>query len=137
MKILQSKICIHSQNNVSKQYIIFVLFLSFMLYPVYQGCMKESGNLVLRHSVHHSWVLKAFRVEWRNSTPGFASTLELRNRNIHLNNYFICSSGDRTHNQSRLQSHFVPLRHVWPLLWGTECLNPRFLCLPCCVRDTA
>ena len=27
---------------------------------------------------------------------------------------FIYSSGDRTHNQSILQSHFVPLRHEWP-----------------------
>ena len=37
------------------------------------------------------------------------------NGNINLSKYFISSSGDRTHNQSVLQSHFVPLRHDWPL----------------------
>ena len=31
-----------------------------------------------------------------------------------MNRYVISSSGDRTHNQSRLQSHFVVLRHDWP-----------------------
>ena len=55
-------------------------------------------------------VLEALRVEWRNSTPHFTSTPERRN----VNKYFISSSGDRTHNQSILQSHFVPLRHNWP-----------------------
>ena len=33
---------------------------------------------------------------------------------INLNNYFISLIGDRTRNQSRLQSHF--LRHDWPLV---------------------
>ena len=41
----------------------------------------------------------------------FASTPERRNGNLNLSKYFISSSGDRTHNQSVLQSHFVPLRH--------------------------
>ena len=57
----------------------------------------------------------------------FASTPEQRNENINLNKYFISSSGDRTHNQSILQSHFVPLRHDWPqsnsvviLYFGTQ-----------------
>ena len=36
------------------------------------------------------------------------------NGNIILSKYFISSSGDLTHNQSILQSHFVPLRHDWP-----------------------
>ena len=43
-----------------------------------------------------------------------SSTPERRNGDINLNKYFISSSGDRTHNQSVLQSHFVPLRHAWP-----------------------
>ena len=34
--------------------------------------------------------------------------------NINLSKYFISSNGDRTHNQSVLQSHFVPLRNDWP-----------------------
>ena len=42
------------------------------------------------------------------------STPERRNGNINLNKYLIFSRGNRTHNQSRLQSHFVPLHHDWP-----------------------
>ena len=57
---------------------------------------------MLRHSVPHfsPIVLKALRVWWRNSTPRFAWLPERRNVNIHLNKYFISSSGDRAHNQS-------------------------------------
>ena len=40
--------------------------------------------------------------------PRFASTPERRNENINVNKYLIFLSGDRTHNQSTLQSHFVP-----------------------------
>ena len=54
-------------------------------------------------------------VEWQNSTPRLTSTPERRNGKLNLSKYFISSSGDRTHNQSVLQSHFVPLRHDWPL----------------------
>ena len=53
-------------------------------------------------------------VEWWNSTPRFASTPERRNGNMNLNKYLISWSGDRTYNQSRLQSHFEPVRHYWP-----------------------
>ena len=67
---------------------------------------------MLRHSVpHFPPNSEALRAEWRNSTSRFASTPERRNKNIIVNKYFISSSGDRTHNQSILQSHFVPLRH--------------------------
>ena len=45
---------------------------------------------------------------WQNLTP------ERVKENINFSKNFICSSGDRTHNQSVLQSHFVPLRHDWP-----------------------
>ena len=41
-------------------------------------------------------ILEALRVEWRNSTPLYAST---RNRNKNFNKYFISSSGDWTHNR--------------------------------------
>ena len=44
-----------------------------------------------------------------------ASTPERRNENLNVNKYFTSSSGDRTHNQSILQSHFVPMRPDWPL----------------------
>ena len=59
-------------------------------------------------------ILEALRVEWQNSTPHLASTPERRNGNINLSKYFISSSGIRTHNQSVLQSHLVPLRHDRP-----------------------
>ena len=42
--------------------------------------------------------------------------LEKKNGNINLSKYFISSCGDLTHNQSVLRSHFVPLRHDWPLV---------------------
>ena len=48
--------------------------------------------------------------------PRFASTPERRNENINVNKYLISSSGGRTHNQSILQSHFVPLLHDWSLI---------------------
>ena len=47
-------------------------------------------------------ILEALSVEWRNSTPRFASTPERRNRNY------------QHYNQSRLQSDLVSLRHDWP-----------------------
>ena len=53
------------------------------------------------------------RVEWRNSTSHFALTPERRNENINVGKYFNPSSGDRTHNQSILQSHYVILRLNW------------------------
>ena len=49
--------------------------------------------------------------EWRNSTPRFASKPERKNENI---NDSIYSSENRTHNLSRLQSHFVLLWDDWP-----------------------
>ena len=62
-------------------------------------------------------VLDALRVEWRNSTPRFASTPERRNDNLNVNKYLSSSFEDRTHNQSILQSHSVPRRHDWPHLF--------------------
>ena len=59
-------------------------------------------------------ILEALRVDWQNSTSRCTSVPERKNGNIDLNKYFISSSGDRTHNQSVLQSHFVSLRHDWP-----------------------
>ena len=47
--------------------------------------------------------------------------LEGRNKNINLSKYLISSSGDRTHNQLRLHSHFVPLRHDRPqIVWSFQ-----------------
>ena len=67
-------------------------------------------------------------LEWQNSTPRLASTPGRRNRNINLSKYFISWSGDRTHNQSILQSHFVPLRHDWPhLFFCLFVVNKKFI----------
>ena len=74
---------------------------------------REPSVKILRSS-HQN--LEALCVEWRSSTPRFVSTPERRNGTINLSKYFISSSGDRTHNQSVLQSHLVPLRHDRPLL---------------------
>ena len=54
-------------------------------------------------------ILEALRVEWQNSMPHFLVTRE--NENI---KYLISSRWNRPHNQSRLQSHVVPLRHDGP-----------------------
>ena len=62
--------------------------MSFTLYFAHRKVGR--GNPVLRHSVLHF----ALRVEW----------WKRRNENINLNKYFIPSTEDRTHNQSRLQS---------------------------------
>ena len=77
------------------------------------GRQREPSVMTLRSPL--SEILEALRVEWQNSTPRLISTPERRNENINLSKYLISSSGDRTHNQSVLQSHFVPLRHDWPL----------------------
>ena len=54
----------------------------------------------------------------------YLDTTERANENINVSKYFISSSGDRTHNQSILQSHFVPLSHDYPqyrlLYWNSE-----------------
>ena len=47
-------------------------------------------------------------------TVALCSIPDRRKENINLDEYSLSSSGDRTHNQSRLQSHFVPLRDDWP-----------------------
>ena len=89
------------------------IYISFTLYPA--QCRVGRGNLMLRHSFPtFCRILEALCVEWQNSTPRLSSTPERRNGNINLSKYFISSSGDGTHNQSVLQSHFVPRRHDWP-----------------------
>ena len=61
---------------------------------------------MLRHSVSH---FPPSSGEVQNLMPQFTLTLQQRNVNINVNKYFISSSGDQTHNQLILQSHFVPL----------------------------
>ena len=46
------------------------------------------------------------------------TTPERRNENVNVNKYFFPSSGDLTHNQSILQSHYLPLRHDWDIKIG-------------------
>ena len=56
-------------------------------------------------------------MEWQKSTQRLSSIPERKNGNINLSNIINISSprvGNRIHNQSILQSHFVPLRRDWP-----------------------
>ena len=81
--------------------------------------MVGRGNLVFPSFCR---ILEALRVEWQNSTPRFALTLERRNGNMNLSKYSSLN-GDVTHNQSVLQPHFVSLRHDWPLIYFSRLLR--------------
>ena len=59
---------------------------------IQQGRQREPSNKTLRGVL-------AWRVEWRNLTPLFASIPERRNWNINFNKYFFSSSWYRTHNR--------------------------------------
>ena len=91
-----------------------VKLISVMPYPAHSRVSR--GNLVLRNDVlDFPQILESSLVEWRKSTPRFSSTSEQRIENINFNKYLISWSGDQTWDQSRLQSHFVPLQnHDWP-----------------------
>ena len=71
------------------------------MYPAHSR--EGRGYVVLRHIIFLTFlrIPEALRVEWRNSTPRFVSLLGRGDENI---KYFIFSSGDRNHKQSRLQS---------------------------------
>ena len=106
------------------QFIKVSFIISFTLYSAQSRVGRR--NLVLRHSVPHFLpILEALRVEWQNSTPRLASTPERRNGNKNLSKYFISSRGDRTHNQSVLQSQFVLLRYDWPRLVSFICVKSK------------
>ena len=108
-----------------------IFFFSFTLYPAHSGV--DRGNL-MKDTPFPTFcrIMEAMRVKRQNSTPRFALTTERRNGNINLSKYFISSSGNRTHNQSVLQSHLVPLRHDRPQAswnsdkWRAECPGNRF-----------
>ena len=63
---------------------------------------------------------------WRHCVLSGRTQPERRNENINVNKYFTSSSGDRIHNQSILQLHFVPLCHDWPLV------NKSIIYIFCC-----
>ena len=83
-----------------------------------------TGYSVMKLITAYSRVSSAFSTFWVNSEGIALRVAELnaalcfytraRNGNINLNKYFISLSEDTTHNESRLQSHCVPLRHNWP-----------------------
>ena len=78
------------------------------LYAVSRTQQGGRRNLVLRHSVSHIPPSSEGIACW-NSTSWLTSTPERRNElKINVSKYFISSSSDQTHNQSILQSHFVP-----------------------------
>ena len=97
-------LCPSSTTDLCTVYFIFIYFFSFTLYPAHSRVGR--GYIVLRHPVHH----------FPPNSRGIACWVADLNaaRNINLNKYFFSSSKDRTHNQSILQSHFVPLRYDWP-----------------------
>ena len=76
--------------------------IRFTLYPAHSGVGE--GNL------ENLRILEALFLSGETQRR-VASIPERRNENINLNKYFIASSEALTHNQSILQSHFVPLRH--------------------------
>ena len=51
---------------------------------------------------------------WFRTRLGFDYNFSKLFNIIFLNELYIFTSGDRTHNQSRLQAHFVGVRHDWP-----------------------
>ena len=69
-----------------------------------QGKQKDSSVKTLRSPLSAEF-WRHLRVKWLNLTLPFASTPKRRNGNMNLNKYFISSSGDRTYNQMRSQSH--------------------------------
>ena len=100
-------------NKPEQNLSIFFLKISFTLYPAHSRVGR--GNPV-KHTPFPTFcrILEVLRVKWQNLMQRFILTPEQRNGNINLSKYFISSGGDRTHNQSILQSHFEPLRHDWP-----------------------
>ena len=80
--------------------------ISFTLYPAH--CSVGRENLVLRHSVPH-FLPNSGDIVWWVAKLNVALNLDTRarNGNINVSKYFISSSGDRTHNQLVLQSHFT------------------------------
>ena len=98
------------------QYIIHLFYLNYKCFQNIRSCtqlVKQRESSVKSHR----WVLETLHVEWRNSTSRFAWTLERRKGNIHLNTYFISwTNGGRAHNQSRLQSPFVPQNKIGIIL---------------------
>ena len=99
--------------NVVSKWTLQPKKMSFTLYLAHGKVGRR--NLVIRHSVPDFLPNSGGITCWvAEINARFASTPEQRNGNINLNKYFISSSGDWTHNQAVLQSHFVPLRHDWP-----------------------
>ena len=91
---------------------IYVYKSSYIKFHAVSRTHGVGRGLVLRHSVPHCPPISGgFRVEFgtQRALPGH----QRRNEKLNVNEYFISSSGDRTHNQLILQSHFVPLRHDW------------------------
>ena len=84
-------------------------FLLYVVSRIYRSRQRQPGNLVLRYSVHIKtlsftilrWILKILHVKWRNITPCSTSLLEREYKNIKCHS----SSGNRTNNLLRLQSH--------------------------------
>ena len=108
------------KKNVKRRVFKVIKKLMFFFYQLHavsrtqQGRQREPSVKTLRFPLSAKF--------WRHCVlsgrkPRLTSTPERKRSdgNINSSKYLISSSGDRTHNQSVLQSHFVPLRRDWPL----------------------
>ena len=91
-------------------------YIKYQLHTVsrtQQGRQREPSVQTLRSPLS-AWFWRHCVLRGRNQRRALPRHQSEENGNINLSKYLISSSGDRTHNQSILQSHFVPLRHDWP-----------------------
>ena len=101
---------------------IFYFFISFMLYPAHSRIGR--GNLVLRHYTTFCRILEALGIEWRNSTPRFATRRSPLEEIKYLFTFIFS----------------FPRSGVEAMRWESgkrSILTLSSLCLPWCVRDTA
>ena len=97
-----------------------IILLNQISFTLYHSRVFR-GNLVLRHYVSHYPPSSGSIACW---VAELNAALCLDNRAKkwkYTSKYFISSSGDRTHDQSILQTHIMPLRHDWRLL----CINDK------------
>ena len=110
-----------------------MLHIFFLLHAVYHGRQREFGNLVLRHYVPIKTlpvstfrrILETLLVEWRNSTPCFASFPEGKYENTEYNYIFHFPEKERTHNLSRLQPQipFINFNSIWHLFYQLHAVS--------------
>ena len=104
-----------NRQNINDIFNAIFIYYFFTLFPAHSWVVR--GNLVLRHTVTHYPPNSAGIACWLAELNG-ALYLDTKAKKwkCKLSKYFISSRGDRTHNQSILQSYSVSLLHDWPHL---------------------